>query len=204
MKMKKIRVANKVAVIGTIPFIALVATLAGCIGYYMSLNDASYESSISIVINATDSNVKNCPPLMAGAGVPTFKERNDLGNIMQSENFTVGAELGVQNGFYAAEILTRWPSCTEYNLVDLWGHQENYHDFANVDQETQEAIYNDAIRTRLRSAEIIPRPVLRLMMMNTLTLFMWMPDTTSRECQWTLPSIGPSSKLGVSWRGMIM
>jgi hypothetical protein len=82
---------------------------------------------------------------MAGAGVPTFKERNDLGNIMQSENFTVGAELGVQNGFYAAEILTRWPSCTEYNLVDLWGHQENYHDFANVDQETQEAIYNDAM-----------------------------------------------------------
>jgi len=82
---------------------------------------------------------------MAGVGVPTFKTRNDLGNVMQSEGFTVGVELGVQNGYYAAEMLRNWPNCTEYNLVDLWGHQENYHDFANADQETQDLIYADAM-----------------------------------------------------------
>ena len=64
---------------------------------------------------------------------------------MQSEGFTVGVELGVQNGYYAAEMLRNWPNCTEYNLVDLWGHQENYHDFANADQETQDLIYADTM-----------------------------------------------------------
>ena len=29
--------------------------------------------------------------------------------------------------------------------VDLWGHQENYHDFANVDQDTQDKIYTNAM-----------------------------------------------------------
>lgn len=29
--------------------------------------------------------------------------------------------------------------------VDLWGHQENYHDFANSDQDTQDEIYTNAM-----------------------------------------------------------
>ena len=39
-----------------------------------------------------------------------------------------------------------WTNCTEYHLVDLWGHQENYEDVANVDQASQEKIYQLAMR----------------------------------------------------------
>ena len=46
---------------------------------------------------AATSDVTGCPSLMAGVGVPTFKTRADLGNVMQSEGFTVGVELGGQN-----------------------------------------------------------------------------------------------------------
>jgi len=43
---------------------------------------------------AANSDVTGCLSLMAGVGVPTFKTRADLGNVMQSEGFTVGVELG--------------------------------------------------------------------------------------------------------------
>ena len=46
---------------------------------------------------AATSDVTGCPSLMAGVGIPTFKTRADLVNVMQSEGFTVGVELGGQN-----------------------------------------------------------------------------------------------------------
>ena len=94
---------------------------------------------------AANSDVTGCLSLMAGVGVPTFKTGADLGNVMQSEGFTVGIELGLQNGYYTAGMLTYWPNSTEYNLVDLWGHQENSHDSAILDEETQELIYAAAM-----------------------------------------------------------
>lgn len=35
----------------------------------------------------------NCPSTMAGPGVPTFKHRDDLGDIAKLEGFTMGLEL---------------------------------------------------------------------------------------------------------------
>ena len=96
------------------------------------------DAATSIDNAAATSDVTGCPSLMAGVGVPTFKTGADLGNVMQSEGFTVGIELGLQNGYYTAGMLTYWPNSTEYNLVDLWGHQENSHDSAILDEETQE------------------------------------------------------------------
>lgn len=81
-----------------------------------------------------------------GRGVPTFKTRNELGIIAQSEGFTHGLELGVQRGLYSKEILSNWHNCTEYHLVDLWGHQENYDDVANVNQDEQNKIYDEAMK----------------------------------------------------------
>ena len=103
------------------------------------------DAATSIDNAAATSDVTGCSFLMAGVGVPTFKTRADLGNVMQSKGFTVGVELGVQNSYYTAGMLTYWPNSTEYNLVDLWGHQENSHNSANLDQETQELIYAAAM-----------------------------------------------------------
>ena len=89
-----------------------------------------------------------CPSLMQGRGVPTFKRREYLGQLLQSESeagpttFTRGIELGVQQGMYSKTILSKWPSCTEYHLVDAWAHQENYKDVANIDQQSQNRNYD--------------------------------------------------------------
>jgi len=82
---------------------------------------------------------------MHGGGVPTFMKREELGTIIQAEGLTRGIELGVQRGYFSKSILSNWPSCTEFHLVDLWGHQSNYDDAANVDQEAQDAIFNEAM-----------------------------------------------------------
>ena len=58
--------------------------------------------------------------------------------------FKVGVELGVQSGGFAGIMLNTWKSCDKYYLVDLWSQQNNYHDWANVDNATQEKVMNDA------------------------------------------------------------
>ena len=60
-------------------------------------------------VNTTASNITNqtagnnadddCPSVMKGMGVPTFKTRGELGRIMQNQDgATIGVELGVQRG----------------------------------------------------------------------------------------------------------
>ncbi|KAL7525472.1 hypothetical protein ACHAWF_001377 [Thalassiosira exigua] len=88
----------------------------------------------------------NCPSVMDGPGVPTFKLREDLGIIVQNEGFTKGLELGVQTGYYSEAMLSRWKNCAEYHLVDLWGHQDNYDDIANVDDAKQDANFRKTMR----------------------------------------------------------
>jgi len=65
---------------------------------------------------------------------------------LQEEHITVGAELGDQKGLFSVEMLKRWPSCKEYHLVDLWAHQENYVDSANVRPRMQENFYEETLR----------------------------------------------------------
>lgn len=75
--------------------------------------------------------------------MPTFKLRNDLGHLLQTLGpaFTVGAELGVQKGHFAMTTLKTWANCRKYVLVDLWAHQANYKDLANVDEQKQDRYY---------------------------------------------------------------
>ena len=87
---------------------------------------------------------------MNGAGVPTFKHRDDLGDIVQQEGFTMGLELGMQHGYFSNAMLSRWPKCVEYHLVDLWGPLKYYEDYANKDQKSQDKIYKGAME-RLRT-----------------------------------------------------
>ncbi|GAB4813768.1 hypothetical protein N2152v2_000814 [Parachlorella kessleri] len=67
--------------------------------------------------------------------------RGDIPATLQAEGLKVGAELGVQNGDFAAHTLRVWTACERYYLVDLWGHQANYEDLANVNDDEQERRY---------------------------------------------------------------
>jgi len=77
-------------------------------------------------------------------GFKPIEDRLDIGNILESKKFKTGAEVGVQGGNNAKNILERWPSCVEFHLVDLWGHQDNYRDKANLSNEKQDSIYESA------------------------------------------------------------
>ena len=77
--------------------------------------------------------------------LPTLKTRDDLGSLLESLGFHTGVELGVQRGIFAKSMLDQWKSATEYVLVDLWSHQANYEDVANVDEQQQSDIMADAM-----------------------------------------------------------
>ena len=67
------------------------------------------------------------------------RTREDIADLLQNENgMEVGAEIGVQQGHFAAHNLNKWTKCKRYYLVDVWKKQQNYDDLANVDNEQQE------------------------------------------------------------------
>lgn len=74
--------------------------------------------------------------------LPIIDRRSELGDILQREGKRIGAEVGVQKGFFANEILSKWTSCEKYILIDPWEHQPHYKDFANKKQATQNAFLN--------------------------------------------------------------
>ena len=67
-----------------------------------------------------------------------------MGELLEEYGLKTGVEVGVQQGFYADIVLDKWKSCQSYKLVDLWEHQENYTDPANVDQEKQNKYFMEA------------------------------------------------------------
>jgi len=103
------------------------------------------------------SKIKDTPPvtqtdqpietlsLSCPAPVPILQFRNDMGSMLFNEGFVSGVELGVQMGYYAAEVLKQWHGCHEYVLVDLWAKQDNYFDGANVDNSIQNERLNIAL-----------------------------------------------------------
>ena len=72
----------------------------------------------------------------------SFKNRNELGAILEQRGFKVGAELGFQRGLFAETTLTQWRSAKTYLLVDVWAQQNNSKDNVasrppKFDDETQ-------------------------------------------------------------------
>eukprot|EP01060_Flectonema_neradi_P024812 TRINITY_DN3368_c5_g1_i1.p1 TRINITY_DN3368_c5_g1~~TRINITY_DN3368_c5_g1_i1.p1 ORF type:complete len:276 (+),score=43.58 TRINITY_DN3368_c5_g1_i1:42-869(+) len=72
-----------------------------------------------------------------------IKWRWQIGQLLESEGKLHGAELGVQLGKFSQMILSNWPSCKSYMLVDVWDLSDNanYRDAANVGKEKQGVIY---------------------------------------------------------------
>jgi hypothetical protein len=88
--------------------------------------------------------------------LPQYTDRNQLINLITAEGFTTGAEVGVQLGFYAEFLLSKWPNCIEYHAIDLWAHQKDYKDVANVGDAEQESRYTQT-RNRLKRFDHIIR-----------------------------------------------
>jgi hypothetical protein len=73
--------------------------------------------------------------------------RNEISEILDYLNYTVGVEIGVQKGHYSEETLKLWPKCKKYYLVDIWKKQgEFYTDTANVPDHLQDQNYLTAKR----------------------------------------------------------
>ena len=80
----------------------------------------------------------HCPPTVF---IPPVRLREDLGNILHQLGKKVGAELGVQQGVFANQIMRRWKDVDEYVMVDIWAYQENYVDVANLNNYKQNIFY---------------------------------------------------------------
>jgi Methyltransferase domain len=102
------------------------------------------------------------------AGLPSLETRDDIGAFLECRGLQTGAEVGVQYGGNSRVTLGDWPSCTKFYLVDLWKHQDNYHDNANFVDDQQNKIYEAAQNTlkrfkdktiflRMSSVEAAPR-----------------------------------------------
>lgn len=86
-------------------------------------------------------------------GVPPLGARVELGHLLQARRLRDGAEVGVQRGLNAKEILSKWTSCASFKLIDLWSQQDqNYMDRANVNNTVQNQYYAEAV-TNLKAWE---------------------------------------------------
>lgn len=80
--------------------------------------------------------------------------RNDLGKYLNELGYTIGVELGVQEGKFSERILEGWEKCQRFYLVDVWKHQSNYEDDANLNDEMQEKNYLKARKNLLKWQDI--------------------------------------------------
>ena len=79
--------------------------------------------------------------------LPILQSRDEFGELLTKQKFSSGAEVGVQQGFFSEKLLSTWPTCREFHLIDIWAHQKAYDDLANVPDERQLQFY---LETRQR------------------------------------------------------
>lgn len=133
------------------------AVLLGIIiGHFLSMNGpntrdmvpAAYDAQQTVQPSRNQQQLERMKWEMPLAITP-LKKRENLGELLQVERLRVGAELGVQRGEFSLSILSYWLSCTKYVLVDVWDHQTNYEDAANVGREVQKS-YKQIALSNLR------------------------------------------------------
>eukprot|EP01065_Artemidia_motanka_P027878 TRINITY_DN33076_c0_g1_i1.p2 TRINITY_DN33076_c0_g1~~TRINITY_DN33076_c0_g1_i1.p2 ORF type:complete len:314 (+),score=118.07 TRINITY_DN33076_c0_g1_i1:49-942(+) len=80
------------------------------------------------------------PPLRRG-----LRWRWELAQVLEEEGKLHGAEIGVQQASFSYDMLRLWPACRRYVLIDVWKHQENYAEGANVADAGHDWLYNKAM-----------------------------------------------------------
>lgn len=82
--------------------------------------------------------------------IRTLQTRAELPFLFEGERLRTGIEVGVFQGGFSRWVLSHWPSCTRYTMVDPWMHQSNYADGANLQQQGQE---QNLARARANTAQ---------------------------------------------------
>ncbi len=91
----------------------------------------------------------SCSP---SKGIRPLKGREEIPDLLQELGLETGIEVGVKQGAFSEIILSKWTLCTNYKLVDLWAHQKNYKDIANVDDSKHNEFLLEA-KERLKKWE---------------------------------------------------
>jgi len=71
--------------------------------------------------------------------------RWELAQVLEEEGKRHGAEIGVQKGGFSYDMLRLWPNCNRYVLIDVWKHQENYDEGANVADKGHDWLYKKTL-----------------------------------------------------------
>lgn len=86
--------------------------------------------------------ITGCPPVHF---IDPPRTRNDLGELLGNVGLHgIGVEVGVKRGFYMKSLMEGWKRASLYVQVDLWEHQENYDDIANVNNSTHLSFMREA------------------------------------------------------------
>jgi Methyltransferase domain len=111
---------------------------ADCLPAAPSPMDTFYESKPS------SSSSLPCDPNIiyrGPVGIPVVEYSVGLGFLLNARNLTDGAEVGVQTGVFSEYALKKWKTCKMYALIDVWAHQANYKDGANVNDKRQQELF---------------------------------------------------------------
>ena len=76
-------------------------------------------------------NINAVAPL-GPAPIRTLKKKGEIPHVLQEEQLRVGVEVGVFRGGFSNWMLSNWPACTRYYMVDLWSAQNNYRQMDNA------------------------------------------------------------------------
>ena len=69
---------------------------------------------------------------------PTYKNREELLDIISNYKPSITAEVGTARGDFSYEILSRIPTIKKHYIIDLYAHQDNYQDSHNFSDEEQQ------------------------------------------------------------------
>ena len=106
-------------------------------------NFVRYDKTYNYLVDqASHDNTLDCIPKV---GLRPLKNRNEIPLLLEEHGFETGIEVGVKRGQFSKHMLDNWKSCKTYHLVDLWAHQENYKDFANVQNDVHENFYQATV-----------------------------------------------------------
>tara|TARA_B110001452_G_scaffold9585_1_gene8207 strand:- start:549 stop:1628 length:1080 start_codon:yes stop_codon:yes gene_type:complete len=64
--------------------------------------------------------------------IRVFKRKGEIPVVLQEEGQKIGVEVGVFKGGFSNWVLSNWPACTKYYMVDLWDAQANYRQMDNA------------------------------------------------------------------------
>ena len=92
----------------------------------------SAAAAATAVLVAEPSAARNKKAPFCPAPIRTLKKKGEIPLVLQEEDMRVGVEIGVFRGGFSNWVLSNWPACTKYYMVDLWSAQDNYRQMDNA------------------------------------------------------------------------